>query len=82
MWHQLSLAKYQPPRNPIGSGFWRLVYVFVKLHLTSNTGLSFISSCDTPGRPLIKGLGWKTIEELISYESKIMVFKSLNELAP
>ena len=40
------------------------------------------SSFDTPSRPLIEGLGWKTIEELISYESKIMVFKSLNELAP
>ena len=40
------------------------------------------SSFDTPSRPPIEGLGWKTIEELISYESKIMVFKSLNELAP
>ena len=40
------------------------------------------SSFDTPSRPLIEGLGWKTIEGLISYESKIMVFKSRNELAP
>ena len=40
------------------------------------------SSFDTPSRPLIEGSGWKTIEELIGYESKIMVFKSLNELAP
>ena len=39
------------------------------------------SSFDAPSRPLIEGLGWKTIEELISYESKIMVFKSPNELA-
>ena len=27
-------------------------------------------------------LGWKTVDELITGESKIMVFKSLNELAP
>ena len=40
------------------------------------------SSFDTPSRPLIERLGWKTIEQLISYESKTMVFKSLNELAP
>ena len=33
-------------------------------------------------RPLIEVLGWKTIEQLISIESKTMVFKSLNELAP
>ena len=40
------------------------------------------NSFDPPSRPLIEGLRWKTIDELISYESKIMVFKSLNELAP
>ena len=40
------------------------------------------SSFDTPSRPLIERLGWKTIEQLISYESKTMVFKSLNDLAP
>ena len=40
------------------------------------------SSFDTPSRPLIERLGWKTIEQLISYQSKTMVFKSLNELAP
>ena len=40
------------------------------------------SSFDTPSRPLIERLGWKTIEQLIGYESKIVVFKSLNELAP
>ena len=27
-------------------------------------------------------LGWKTIEELIAHESKLMVFKSLHGLAP
>ena len=40
------------------------------------------SSFDTPSRPLIVELGWRTIEELIGNESKIMVFKSLNDLAP
>ena len=40
------------------------------------------SSFDAPSRPLIKGLGWKTVEELASGESKTMVLKSLNELAP
>ena len=40
------------------------------------------SSFDAPSRPLIDSLGWKTIDELVSSESKIMVFKSLNEMAP
>ena len=40
------------------------------------------SSFDTPSRPLIAELGWKTIEELIGNEIKTMVFKSLNDLAP
>ena len=40
------------------------------------------SSFDAPSRPLIEGLGWKTVDELITGESKTMVFKSLNELAP
>ena len=40
------------------------------------------SSFDTPSRPFIEELGWNTIEQLISNESKTMVFKILNELAP
>ena len=40
------------------------------------------SSFDTPSSQLIEKLGWKTINELIDIESKTMVFKSLNELAP
>ena len=40
------------------------------------------SSFDTPSRPLIDQLGWKTIEQLIVSESQTMVFKSLHELAP
>ena len=34
------------------------------------------SSFDTPSRPLIERLGWGTIQQLISNESKTMVFKS------
>ena len=40
------------------------------------------SRFDTQSRPLIAELGWQTIEELIDNECKIMVFKSLNDLAP
>ena len=40
------------------------------------------SKFDTPGLPLVKQLGWKTIGELIDNESNAMVFKSLNNLAP
>ena len=31
---------------------------------------------------LIKQLGWRTIEEMIQYESRVMVYKSVNGLAP
>ena len=40
------------------------------------------SSFDSPSRPLIVGLGWKTVRELVDEESKSMVYKSLNGLAP
>ena len=40
------------------------------------------SRFDAPGLPLAKRLGWKKIDELISSESNIMVFKSLHGLAP
>ena len=40
------------------------------------------SSFDAPSIPLIESLGWKTIQELIQNESRTMVFKSLNGLAP
>ena len=40
------------------------------------------SSFDAPGGPLIEEMGWKTIDELITCESKTKVFKSLNQLAP
>ena len=40
------------------------------------------SSFDTPCQPLIKELGWKTIHQLITSETNIMVCKSLHKLAP
>ena len=40
------------------------------------------SSFDAPSRPLIEELEWKTVDELITSESKTMVFKSLNEQTP
>ena len=40
------------------------------------------SHFDAPGLPLVKRLGWKTMDELIINESNIMVFKSLHGLAP
>ena len=40
------------------------------------------SSFDAPSGPIIEGLVWKTIEELIESETQTMVYKSLNELAP
>ena len=39
------------------------------------------SSFDAPGRPLIQGMRWKTVHELITGESKTMVVKSLNKFA-
>ena len=40
------------------------------------------SSFDTPSNQLIEKLGWKNINKLFNIESKTMIFKSLNELAP
>ena len=40
------------------------------------------SSYDTPSKNLLKGIGWKTIDELIKIESEIMVYNSLNGLSP
>ena len=40
------------------------------------------SSFTTSALPLIESLSWKTIEELISNETKICVFKAVNGLAP
>ena len=40
------------------------------------------SNYDAHSKPLIKELGCKTIEDLIQYESQLIVFKSRNGLAP
>ena len=40
------------------------------------------SAFDAPSSPLIRSLGWMTIADLISFESKQLVFKSLNNQAP
>ena len=40
------------------------------------------SSFTTSALPLIENLGWTTIEELISYERKVLVSKASNSLAP
>ena len=39
------------------------------------------SSFDAPSRPLVQELGWKTFEELINFDTKTMVYKSLHQLA-
>ena len=40
------------------------------------------SSYDAPSKPLLQKLEWKTIVELIANETKMMVFKSLNDFGP
>ena len=40
------------------------------------------SNCDAPSKPLIKDLGWQTIEDHIQYELQIIVCKSRKRLAP
>ena len=37
---------------------------------------------DAPSKPLIESLGWQTIGQLIDRQSKLTVFKCLNDLAP
>ena len=40
------------------------------------------SSFDAPSRPLIRSFGWKTVRELVDQDSRLMVYKSMNGLAP
>ena len=37
-----------------------------------------VSNCDATIKPLIESLSWKTINEMIQFESRAIVFKSLN----
>ena len=39
------------------------------------------SRYDARSDNLIKQLGWRKIDEMIQYESRVMVYKSINELA-
>ena len=45
-------------------------------------GILMESSFNAPSGPLIKSLGWKTIRELVDEESKLIVYKPINGLAP
>jgi len=40
------------------------------------------SSYDAPSKPLLDKLEWKSIQELIADERKMMVFKSINDFGP
>ena len=40
------------------------------------------SAYDSHSLPLIKGLGWLTVKELIRFETATDVFKSMNQLCP
>ena len=40
------------------------------------------SNYDAPSKSLIESLGWKTINDMIQFESRVMVFKSVNWLTP
>ena len=53
--------------------------------LTNNVNFAEIvtnSSFGAPSRPLIESLGWKTVRELVDQDSRLMVYKSINGLAP
>ena len=52
-----------------------------KLHNRATTIVTS-SSFDTPSNQLITKFGWKTVNELIDIESKTLIVKSLNKLAP
>ena len=40
------------------------------------------SSFDASSKPLIQNLGWKTVNDMIKHESRTMVYKSINNIAP
>ena len=40
------------------------------------------SRCDASSNNFIKQLGWRKIDEVIQYEARVMVYKSVNGLAP
>ena len=68
--------------------YWLLITLFAKAasfcKQLQNRAARIVtnSSFDSRSNPLIKKLGLKIINDLIDIESKTMVFKSLNGLAP
>ena len=40
------------------------------------------SDYDTPAKPLIEQLGWKTVREWIQNDTSVMMYKSMNNMAP
>ena len=42
------------------------------------TGLDY----DTPAEPLLEQLRWKTVRELLQNDTSVMMYKSLNKMAP
>ena len=40
------------------------------------------SSYDAPSVPLVRSLGWETVDDLISQEIETIAYKSVNHLAP
>ena len=40
------------------------------------------SDYDTPAEPLIEEQGWKTVRELIQNDTSVMMYKSMNNMAP
>ena len=77
------------PLRPCTQGLLRHIFCYYCLvwgrpGVTKNSAAQIVTgkSFDTPCQPLIKELGWKTIDQLITSETNIMVYKSLHELAP
>ena len=40
------------------------------------------SNYHTPAEPLIEQIGWKTVRELIQNDTSVMMYKSMNNMAP
>ena len=55
-----------------------------KLQKLQNRAATIITnnSFDASSKPLIQNLDWKTINDTITHESRAMVYKSINDIAP
>ena len=60
-----------------------LIYA-LKLQKLQNraAGITTNSSFDASSKPLIQNLGWKTVTDMIIRESTMMVYTSINNIAP